>query len=1601
MISIKFSFLFFFLIIIKNIISGLRKNEDDFKCDYDKPLFNTESSTCVNEAFNGNKHQISNEIIKIQWLNRINQIGRETNWYMGFDLSSKGDLIIQSVRFTGRLVTERDFYGITSTGRPFFYDKNEDKFTNEVMITSRTDYKKVEAEFIKIRLIGDDENDYFISTTILNGTTELIDLKNKEIFGVYQGLLFGNVDIYSFRYSIFELSSIPKTYMFCFIVDYQSTYYLSLQKFQFFKTDLYLDNSFIKLESTSREEKFKVYKSKMISCIEIAKYFIIQCFYLDLSQYLYLGLFTENNVDFKYSEKVEDNLITEVSDGYQGFFKCIYLFKEISVLSYVLKNEEGNYNIYIQIKNLIYNYKREKYFIEDFLVRYKRIELKKEIPIVNSNFYIFDLIKINNKKFSIVAWNEREKKIYIIIFQLYKIHETNLFIKYYSINLALSGITIYKYLKSLTYNNFLGLVVTINKDPDKRYQYFSLISYINGTDSTLNTNLHVETKLNLSEYINKIENNIFGVVLKGIKILKLPKSGEIGIYFLSLELNNEIINENDILPNNDSIIFVYDYENLNRGNDIYTIEFAGIVEEQTYNEDEKFTLYREFYGNESYENYYFQNIYIGRTSFYNFTINNDLNGLNVKSCCEHCKVCYSGKCIHCEDNYYLILDKNKCEKEFNEFGYYYDSDNSVYKNCHRFCKSCNKGPKYYVDLLEIEDTNCIECIDNYYKLENTNNCVSKDDPPLYHYFNKTENKFLKCSENCLTCNQSQINDTYFGCTSCDEISILYPQSTNCLNCFARDRYINPYFNECLFEVEEGYYLKDPINKLVDICYHSCKACDIKGNETNHQCLSCNEDYSFNYKNIKCIDDCSKYDLYSEIDIKRCFINCAENNYTNKIFGFNYECYETCPNGTKLDENRTQENICICKGLYYKEGKKIICLNGDNCPENYPLRKQNINECYQECKTIYKLECYSYCPENTFAYNIYDLIICLDIMNETMTLDKLNLDEFSIFSIVDVPFNEKLNNIIANCYEGITINIYPNILNIYDIPPKFSNLTFIDLDKCGEELKKYYHLEKNEILYIISAEAENKISNRLTNEFIFSVYLKNGTQLQNLSICNSNNAYFSVTSKLSNLDLANFDAAEKLYKQGYNIYNLESEFYTDGCSPANLDSNDIALKDRKLIYPPNISFCPEDCNFLGVKIEDKRVRCSCDVNYTEEYINFTTNFIKVEADDNFFTYLADNLNYRIFKCYHILLNLHYNNLFNNIGFYIGFFAFVINLFCILVFSFCTLNLIRLEIYKSIPNRNKLKEALNNNKPKKNIRRSNKNKKGKNKLNKNRVIKNLDKNKNINIIKQNNNKSQNNSLMTKSTVKSWIKKEFDVDSENSENFLDEEGIIKDIEYNVLPYTVALRKDRRNFMETLISIFKLKIEIISLIFYPEEFTYKSYTLSMYFLDFIFGYFTNAMLYSDDVVSEKYHNNGKLNLLTSIFMSLTSNIVSWIVACLSKNIFIYKDSLLLLIKEVKRKYDYILTFKKLYLVLKLKSFCYYSLSFIFIIIMTYYLMIFCLVYHESQTSLMLNFIMSIVESLITSICISFIITSLRKLGLKCKIKYLYRTSIFLDQKI
>ena len=197
---------------------------------------------------------------------------------------------------------------------------------------------------------------------------------------------------------------------------------------------------------------------------------------------------------------------------------------------------------------------------------------------------------------------------------------------------------------------------------------------------------------------------------------------------------------------------------------------------------------------------------------------------------------------------------------------------------------------------------------------------------------------------------------------------------------------------------------------------------------------------------------------------------------------------------------------------------------------------------------------------------------------------------------------------------------------------------------------------------------------------------------------------------------------------------------------------------------------------------------------------------------------------------------------------------------------------------------------------------------------------------------------------------------------------------------------------------SLLKKKIEIISILFFPEDFTHKSLTLCIYTLDFLLSFFTNALLYTDDVVSEKYHNNGQLDLFTTLFLSLTSNIISFIIMFLIKKIVTYNEYLSRMVSDIYKKSEYILTFKKLYLVLKIKVYLFYIISSILSLFITIYLLIFCQIYSNSQRSLIINYLMGLIESVSYSIGVPLIICILRYLGLKNKIIYLYRTSVYLD---
>ena len=181
-------------------------------------------------------------------------------------------------------------------------------------------------------------------------------------------------------------------------------------------------------------------------------------------------------------------------------------------------------------------YKYNKYILEDYF-------LTKKTLIINENnkfsyFYYYlssHLLKINDYKFCLTTSNYYLNELYIITFDLYSDHDTNLCIRYYNIPLKLYDLHEYKFIMSFNFYGFYGLVYTTQDIQTQSIeQYLSIFSYINGLDSEI-ISLEPNTVLNLNEYINTnyIENNLFGMILYGIKIISLPNSRDLGVYYFS------------------------------------------------------------------------------------------------------------------------------------------------------------------------------------------------------------------------------------------------------------------------------------------------------------------------------------------------------------------------------------------------------------------------------------------------------------------------------------------------------------------------------------------------------------------------------------------------------------------------------------------------------------------------------------------------------------------------------------------------------------------------------------------------------------------------------------------------------------------------------------------------------------------------------------------------------------------------------------------------------------------------------------------------------------------------------------------------------------
>ena len=221
----------------------------------------------------------------------------------------------------------------------------------------------------------------------------------------------------------------------------------------------------------------------------------------------------------------------------------------------------------------------------------------------------------------------------------------------------------------------------------------------------------------------------------------------------------------------------------------------------------------------------------------------------------------------------------------------------------------------------------------------------------------------------------------------------------------------------------------------------------------------------------------------------------------------------------------------------------------------------------------------------------------------------------------------------------------------------------------------------------------------------------------------------------------------------------------------------------------------------------------------------------------------------------------------------------------------------------------------------------------------------------------------------------------------------------EINHVPYSQALRIDRRDYLQIFFSILANEIKIICIFYYKNPYLHLSLSSSMYVFQLLLDLALNSFLYTDDYISEKY-KNGELKLITSILLSTMSNIFTYFLSYFICELLNFAELLEMIIKFVVKKNLYLMSIIKFKKYLKLKLSVFYSIEFIYIICICYYLTIFCIVYSKTQLSFLMNYIIGIIDSLLFSFVFSFITSFFRYVSLKFKFKQLYNVSKYLFEK-
>ena len=333
--------------------------------------------------------------------------------------------------------------------------------------------------------------------------------------------------------------------------------------------------------------------------------------------------------------------------------------------------------------------------------------------------------------------------------------------------------------------------------------------------------------------------------------------------------------------------------------------------------------------------------------------------------------------------------------------------------------------------------------------------------------------------------------------------------------------IGGYYN-CSNYTPSGYVFD---NLSFKPCYSTCKECISIGDNYNHQCSVCIDNYFLN--NGNCYKNCNYYYYFDDFNIH----HCTEDEYClynkNKLIEDRGQCIEDCSKDALY--------------LYEYDNKcynYIIIMNISN---NYTQgNKSNAIDIAQE-STEKPPE-----SKTSVINNYIDESIILDEDNDKnieYMSNKLNNSYIKESELEEIKSGNDLI-LIENNELKMSLTTSDNKIN------QNKNTSKIDLGECENKLKEFYNISKNESLLILKVEVIKKDMKKARIEYeVYYPSNENKLYKLDLNICEEVNIIISNPMKL---DDKNIDK-----------YNSSSDFYKDICYAYTTENGtNMILNDRK-------------------------------------------------------------------------------------------------------------------------------------------------------------------------------------------------------------------------------------------------------------------------------------------------------------------------------------------------------------------------------------------------------------------------------------------------------